>query len=307
MNESRSYKLLIGSFIVSVLFWIVVNLNAVSIARFAVPLSVVNLPDDVAIANPLPDNIDVVLRGTGWQLLYLSLSNQLTFEIPGQRIRSDRMLLTSKIMAEAVKLPSGVTAMQVFPETLSIVVDRFVLKKVPLVIDISRVTFKAGFGLSGPPSVNPDSIFISGAERNINGITAWSTAPFSASDLSQSVSEEVGLKDSLEGVVHFNRNTVLLTMTVSQLVDVPFTGIPVTVVGVPPGLEVILGNPTITIHVRGGLNQLDTLDSRDFSASVDYQTILRDTTGSVLPRIPVPPGVTVLSVNPPRLKYVIRR
>ncbi len=307
MSDKHSYRILLGSFIVASLFWLTNELNRTHVARFAVPLSIVNLDPDVAIASELPPTIDVSLEGAGWQLFFLGISNQLAFELPGRRLRSDRFFLTGKNAAEALKLPSDVKVIQVYPETLFVDVDRFSEKRVPVRLPSNTITFKQDYGITGPVILTPDSVTISGAERIIRSIGSWAIEPRSWLNLSQAVQEDVPVSDSLAGIVTVSVKSVRVTIPVQLVADVTYPGIPVTVTGVPDGKDVMLLNSTVSVGIRGGMDGHDTLQPGDFRALLDYQAIIHDTTGSIPPQIVLPKGLQLLKVDPARIRYIIRQ
>jgi len=303
----RPYHIIAGSILVATLFWLSVTLSESYVARFTIPLSIVNLPGDVALGNPLPEEIEVALQGTGWQLLFLSASNQLLFEIPGNRIHGDKTILTNRIISEAMKLPPGILAIQTYPETLFINVDEYIEKKVAVKLVLGSIRFRENYGLTGAIRVEPDSVIISGAEKVMASITEWPTSMRTFTDLSEPVLEDIALSDSLRGVVRHYRDAVKLYIPVDQLADMSFPEIPVKVSNVPRNKTVLLANSSVEIFVRSGVNTLSTITADSFQATIPYTTILNDTTGAIIPAIHLPSGTTLLKIHPPAIRYTIRQ
>ena len=305
--KHRKYYLIIGAFLVAVLFWLFVVLNNTFITTMSVPLRIVNLPVDVAISNPLPENVEVSFSGSGWQLIILTLKRNLFFDLPGQRIHSDRIVYPNRYLSEALKLPANVVAVRVFPEALEIDVDLFLRKIVPVRVVLDSLTFKEDFGLSGPIMVEPDSITLMGAEKVIRRISSWPTVRRGYQQLSMSVADEVLPADSLPGIVRFTRDPLKLVIPVEQMADMPFRNIKITIRGAPVERQVLLEKSAIDVYVRGGVSLLSQLTADEFSASVDYQSILDDTTGTVTPAVRIPSGLLFLKTEPSRIKYTIRQ
>lgn len=303
----HSWLSILGSLLLATVVWISVTLSNSYTARFTVPLVVANLPSDLAIASPLPSTIEVLLEGSGWQLLLLRANGRLSFELPGNRLRSDRLLVLGRYLSEALALPPGMMALQTFPETLSVTIDEYEQKKVPIRAVFSTLRFKPDYGLEGEPLLFPDSILLMGAGKVLRGIASWPTAPVSFTDLAASVSEEVPLMDSLPGIVRFRRDPVMLRIPVGQLADMAFEGVPVVVSETPRDQQVLLAHPSVTVFVRGSVNRVAALTSDQFGASVDFRALLADTTGAIVPVVTLPDGVTLLKVEPPRIRYTIRQ
>jgi YbbR domain-containing protein len=303
----HSWLSILGSLLLATVVWISVTLSNSYTARFTAPLQVVNLPSDLAIASPLPPTIEVLLEGSGWQLLLLRMNGRLVFELPGNRLRSDRLLVFGRYLSEALKLPAGMLALQTFPETIALTMDQYEQKKVPIRAVFASLTFKPDYGLEGTPMLFPDSVLLMGAEKVLRGIHSWPTAPASFTDLAVPISEEVPLLDSLPGIVRFRRDPVTLRIPVGQLADMAFEGVPVVVSETPHDRQVLLAHPSVTIFVRGSVNRVAALTADQFGASVDFRALLADSSGAITPTVTLPEGVALLKIDPPRIRYTIRQ
>lgn len=289
------------------LFWLFVALNNDYVTMVRMPLRVVNLPMNIALAKPLPETVEVSLSGSGWQLFFMSLGSSRAFELPGNRIHTDRIILTNRYLSESLKLPAGVKALQVYPETLAVEVDVYLQKKVPIRLLLRALTFKPDFGLTGPIVLAPDSVVLTGADKILRGITSWPTAPRSFTDLSLDCSDDVPLADSLPGVIRFRVDAVKVFIPVEQLADASFREVPVDVREAPTHSAVLLQPPSVEVFVRGGVNRLAQLSTTDFSASVEYRALLADSSGAVQPVVALPQGVMLLKTAPEAVRYIIRR
>ncbi|MBL0176915.1 MAG: hypothetical protein IPP94_16930 [Ignavibacteria bacterium] len=303
----HSWLSILGSMLLATVVWVSVTLNNTYTARFTVPLGVVNLPADLAIAKPLPRTIEVELEGSGWQLFVLSAGRRLSFDLPGARLRSDRLIVTSRYLGASMKLPSGVVARQAFPETLTVAVDQYMQKRVPIRVAFSVLSFKPDYGLASPVTAMPDSVTLMGAEKVLRGIVSWPTAPLAFHDLTVPAAEETVLADSLPGLIRFRRETVRVSVPVEQFADMSFADVPVIVNDAPRDRQVLLANPTVTVFVRGGVDKLAVLTAEDFGASIEYQSLVSDTTGAITPAILLPAGVRLLKIEPLRIRYTIRQ
>lgn len=301
------YSVLAGSCLLAAAFWLFVTLGESYVSRLSIPLAVAGQPPNIALGQPLPEAVEVTLTGTGWQLLFLHISNQLTFEIPVQRMRSDRVLLTNRYLAEALKLPPGMRALRAYPETLTVVIDPYAEKKVPLRIVFDTLSFREFFGLTGPIALEPDSVVLMGSSRVLREIESWPTARRAYIELAGPVSEDVRVADSLPGVIRFDHETARLYIPVEQIVDVTFKDIPVRVSGAPVAEQVLLSHSVVDISVRGGLNRMTSLEADDFAGIIEYAAIADDSTGAVTPTIHLPTGVELLRISPSSIKYTLRK
>jgi hypothetical protein len=304
------YHIFAGSFVLATLVWLAVTLSETYTTQVSVPLTVSKLPSDVVLAKPLPPEIEITVRGTGWQLLLLIAGKQSSFDIPAARLHSgvlhSGVVLTNRILSEAIKLPSGVQALEVYPDTLLVVLDQFITKKVPLTFSTENLTFKPGFGISGPVALSPEFIILRGAERVLKNISSWPLEAKAFHNLTSPVSDVARVMDSLPGLVKLDLEKVKLFVPVQQLADITVDNIAIQVNNVPAGKHVMLEKNSVQIFVRGGVNVLAALTPADYQASVDYATLLLDTTGVMTPQLHLPPGVTLLRIAPPEIHFIIR-
>jgi len=305
MKKGR-YHILAGSFVVAVMFWFSVTMGDSYRMQYEIPLTVTNMPRDLAFYRPLPDNISVMLQANGWQLLFLSAGKPVVFEIPGEALRN-RFILTNRVLGEMLKLPPGVQAIRAYPDTLFMYVDRFEEKKVPLRANNISVSFKSDFGLIRSIEMIPDSVTLKGSGRVLRNIESWPVEARTYENLSIPVADELPLLDSLPGVVKFDINKTTLYIPTEQMAEMVFDGIPVTIRGVPSDREVLFSSQSINVTVRGGVNVLSALNSDDFKAILTFDTILADTSGNVIPTLVLPTGLQLLRIDPTEIRYTIRR
>lgn len=305
MKKGR-YHILIGAFLVAAAFWFSVTMSGTYRTHFDVPLTVSNMPDELALVKPLPKTVEVLLEADGWQLLFMNAGKQTAFEIPGHRMH-DGIILTNRSLNEMMQLPAGVTALRVYPDTLFVQIDQFMKKRVPLRLHSLALGFTEGFGLVREPQITPDSVTLRGAERVLRHIDSWPVRARRYEDLSLPVAEEVSVMDSLPGVVRYNVDKVTLYIPVEQLADMWFRDVRVHLLHVPADREVLLGQQTIDVSVRGGVNVLSLYGAQDIIAEVEFEDIVADTSGSIVPQLRLPAELKVLRIEPPSIRYTLRK
>ncbi len=300
------YHILAGSLLVAALFWFSVTMGDSYRTRVDIPLVVVNMPRDVALADPLPETISVLLQANGWQLLFLTAGREVAFEVTGEQLRRG-IILPNRSLAEMMKLPPGVQALRAYPDTIFVSIDRYEEKKVPIDVSGLRLSFKEGFGLVRGVQVTPDSVLLRGSERVLRGIRSWPIEDRSYDDLTIPVAEDIPLFDSLHGVISFNVDKATVYIPTEQLADMFFNDVPISIRGKHDGGEVLLARKTMDIAVRGGVNVLSGVSIDDFKIIIDYDDLVADTSGSIIPTIHLPAGLQLLKVDPAEIRYTLRK
>ena len=88
----------------------------------------------------------------------------------------------------------------------------------------------------------------------------------------------------------------------SHLLDIP-----VSIEAVPPDRDLLLNPGTISVVLRGGVDQLAKLDPMTIHARAVYDAMRFDSVSTLKPLIESPKGTEVLSTEPNELRFVVRR
>lgn len=125
----------------------------------------------------------------------------------------------------------------------------------------------------------------------------------------KNLDQKINLKSELESLRGFETfpKFVEVTLDVQRIVENTVADIPVNVINQPANVEIVLIPNTIDCTFRGGVNILGKITIDSIFASVDYYKVINDTLGFIKPDLQLPADITLLSVKPDRLKYVIKK
>jgi hypothetical protein len=126
-------------------------------------------------------------------------------------------------------------------------------------------------------------------------------------DLSIPVAEDLPVKDTLRSIVRRDVDMVTLYIPTEQLADMWFRDIRVHVRHLPADREVLLERQTVDVSVRGGVNVLSLYSADDFIAEIEFEDIVADTSGSIIPSLQFPAELRLLRVEPPAIRYTMRK
>jgi YbbR domain-containing protein len=304
--ENKRYHIIIASVIFAVAMWISINMGYEYTVVKYVPVVVENLKEGHVLKYPVPKFMTVRFKGTGWQLASVYLSPNVKYYIDAQTLTAKRYIVTGKDLPEHVKLPLAVQALEVIPDSLALAVDEYSEKRVPVISRISIVCMD-GYGQVGPIHVTPESVVVSGSRVMIDGITEWSTLRRRFDKQRTPINEDVPVEESPTFSVEVFPQTIHYQVDIEHFAEKTFSGIPLNTLGVPPNREIIFIPPKMDIIVRGGIDQLAKLTNDDFLATVDYNTIVRDSSGVVVPALNSPQMVQVIRKAPEQFQFIIRK
>jgi hypothetical protein len=305
MEKDKRYHIVLATTIGAILLWGSVKLGGQFQTTTEVPVVLANVPSSVAPVFPIPRVLDLTVRGEGWQMVNHVWDSDLLLELDGNPQSAPR-IVTLREVRRIIALPEDILLVDMKPESLLVAFEPSVEKRVPILLE-NHAFFAEGYGLSGRPVVDPESVTVSGAASVLRDLTAWYVATPALTDLRSPVQQAIPLSDNATYLVALSPPSVTLTLNVQPLAEKTLSGIPVSVHSLPHDREVLLIPPRIDILIRGAIDRLAGITSEECRVSVDYRDIEGDTVRSVVPLIELPEGLTVIGRTPERLQFVIRQ
>ncbi len=304
--KPRRFHIVFATFLIGVFVWISVNLSEQYQISLDAPLTIEGVPDGMAIRSAVPQSMQLRFRGDGWRLAALMIGSAPHLRVQLTSLPPDHPTITINDILDRVALPPGVQLIDVNPDSVSLLLDRKGEKKVPVLPDIA-VSFRDGYGQVGPTMVSPESVTVHGAVAVLERIANWPTQAERFDDLKSPLEEDVVLSANTDRVLEFSPPVVKVRVNVQPFAEKAYGGLPVEIRALPPNRDVIFIPPKVEIVARGGIRQLSSILPVDFQVSVEYASILNDTTGFIDPVITTPPGVQVVARRPEKLQYIVRK
>ncbi|HJY63147.1 MAG TPA: hypothetical protein VJ455_03250 [Ignavibacteria bacterium] len=300
------YHIVITSFILSGILWISLNLNQTYEIDKSIPVKIeVNKP--FAVSGNIPLFIEVKFRGVGWSLirLFTSFKLDLNYKINAKR-NEQFTIITKDYITHNYAFAENLSISHVFPETLFIKVDNYEEKYIKLQPRLF-IECREGYQVVGNPILEPDSIKIGGSVEILNSLKFIPTKEEKFTSVNSSIVKLVSVSDSLSNIIWHSQIEVKLIANVELSAEKELHGIEITVSGLPDDKEVLLIPQSLNIRLRGGVNQLEAIDNSKIRAVLSYQSILSDSTGSVIPELIIPAGCILSQVLPEKIQYIIKK
>ena len=235
------------------------------------------MPTRKTLNEPLSESVVVNISGKGWDLIWLHLfwKSDLKFKIDLQTIANNYEVDVSKY-AKWVDLPRGfqdVLAVNsiVYPETISINLDKAVTALLPVSSQNLVTTFKEGYIQVGETKFEPDSILISGPERQVGNMKQVNTVAKTFQDKDDNFSGTIELEYSQNSVISFSQYEVNLSVDIQKIGEKEINNIPITIFRKPANYDIEFKPSTVSISVKGGVDYIKELKSDDFLVSVAFE------------------------------------
>ena len=300
------YHILAATFFLSAILWTSLNLNQSYEIEKNIPIRI-NINKPYSISGNIPLNLEVKFRGVGWNLIRLFTSLNLEFNYDINARKKDQfVILTKDYLSNNMGLSQNLQITSVYPETLFVKIEKYEEKYVKILPKL-QINCSEGYQIVGNPVLEPDSIKIGGAVDILGNMDHLYTKYVIFDNVNAGISRNINISDSLNNILWFSQNEVKLKINIEATAEKEFSKIEITVPGTPNDKEVLLIPQTVSIQLKGGVNQLSSIDITKIRAKIDYHKILSDSTGSLTPEFDIPPGCTVISVKPETIQYVIKK
>lgn len=300
------YHILIASLLLSAVLWISLNLNQNYEIEKTIPVKIkINKP--FAVSGNIPLNLDVKFRGIGWNLirLFTSFNLEFTYDINSKK-KDQFIIITKEYLDNNLGLSQNLQITGVYPETLFVKIENYEEKYVRINPNL-QINCMDGYQIVGKPELKPDSIKIGGAIDILKMLNHLNTKSMVFDKVNAGISRKINVSDSLSNILWFSQSELDLKINIEPTAEKEFTNIEINVTELPEDKEVLLIPQSVSIQLKGGVNQLAGIESGRIKAFIDYRKILSDSTGSLTPVFDIPPGCTVISIKPETIQYVIKK
>jgi YbbR domain-containing protein len=230
-----------------------------------VPLDFRNPPADLEILGEKQDTVDVRVVGSSTVLSRLDPGEVVAMvDLTGARAGS-RLF---HIRTEEVRVPYGVTVLQVTPATIGLEFEKSARRRVRVVPAVEGEP-APGF-VAGTITTDPATVEVIGPESHLKSLTAATTEPISLTGQKSSVTDTVtiGVPDSAVRLVESTSARVTIEITPAPVERV-LNDVPIRWRNLNEGLTARVKPLTTNVTVRGRRDALDAMRAETIDAFVD--------------------------------------
>lgn len=290
----------------SSVFWIFQTLNETYEEDFQVPLELHNVPSNVVITTDLPENLHILLRDKGSQLLAYRYTRQFkpvvvdynTYSNPSGHVS----ILGNELQRQiAAQLLPGTQMLGLKPDTLDFYYNFGQFKRVPI-RPLGEV--RAGRLYSLAKTVySEDSVTVYASREQLDTITAAYLQPFNLRNLTDTThvkSNFVKVKGA-----KFVPAQIGVTFCIDRLVEKTIQ-VPVQQVNFPASKQLRTFPATVKVTFQVGMGLYRKITSENFVLVVNYEDLLKNkSTYCHLSLKTIPEGVSHVRISPQDVEYVI--
>ncbi|ADY52633.1 YbbR family protein [Pseudopedobacter saltans DSM 12145] len=290
LGERKRISMFFTCIILAFAAWLIYSLsmkydyNVKAIASFK------SLPQNKAFYPLQSDTVVLIIRGTGWQLLFNKLSKSVSeIKVDLNSLERRNFVSIKEQMADINnQFFSNQTIIKVLPDTLFFDFTTRTVKRVPIRFK-SELEYKKQFGQSKEIILKPSHVTVTGPAEVIKEISHWDTDTFKAKGISGNISSNIELKKAKEANISIFPNRVEFKLEVEEFTEKEIE-IPIKVINNPNYYKVKLVPAIVKVYAMTSLSDYSSVDENHISATVDL-SLWADKQATRLP-------VTIVNRNP---------
>ena len=219
--NKRNWKAVVLCLSSATVFWFFNALNKRHSANISFPIVFDYNHENYVPVSDLPSSVRINVSGLGWDLLRKSSGLKIPpLVIPLEKPSEIRKIVGSTLPALFATQLEGLQINFVLADTLHIDIDELVRKKFALRIDSIRKYLHPDVGVFKEVNFNPDTVWITGPKKIVNGLPNIISLTLPKSNLSKDFNDEVEIIFSNHEIVKRSPPVVDVSFEVEKLIDV---------------------------------------------------------------------------------------
>jgi hypothetical protein len=301
--NKRNWKAVVLCVFAATVFWFFNALNKSYTANITFPLAFEYRQEGYIPVHPLPDKIRINVTGIGWNLFRRSVGLKVPpLIIPLERPTEIKKIVGGALPALFANQLDGFQINFVLTDTLYLAIEPRSTRWMTLKLDSPSILFREGYGISGPPTVRPDSVFIEGPLGLIRNLSEPHFVKLTERNIDENFNDEVEIKFLNDELVRRNPSVVAVKFEVDRLI-IRRDSILVELKHLPNNVHPMIESATVVCEFAIPERYISQYRADSVKAVIDFTHIRRGVT-KFLPKISGLPQYTKIIRNDSiRLKF----
>lgn len=289
-------------------FWFVVVFNETYEKELPVPVTMVNVPRNIIITDPLPDTIRVTVRDKGMALLPYFYGTSITpvkVDFQSANKGNGRGSVTVAELQKMIypMLSASTKITSVKAERTEFFYNYGLSKRVPVLFD-GQVKLADQYYLARTV-VKPDSVTVYAPKGVLDSLTEVFTEQYTIEDFNDTTTVELAIK-KVRGM-KVSPEKVKVSLYADMLTETT-VAVPVTTINTPPGFILRTFPSTVNVRVTVGRNKLSSIRPESFRVVADFREVSAHPSENCKLTIHVVPrGITSASLETQQADYLIEK
>ncbi len=286
LRDMKINRAMLISFGIALFFWLLIKMSKSYQNLIKIDMEY-QVSEDEILLEPLPDQLSVVVRGSGWKLLQYGTQRKGSKAKIDLSNVSGNTVSYSNLRTGLIKsIPSSVDIISVSPEQLYFSIDKKVSKEIP--IDWrAKVSLSPTHKLLNEVDVTPNTVTITGPESLLRDISSWPTEE-AIFELDESQSGTIDLLQVKSSTSSLSINEVDYRIEIEQVTEKTLE-VPIQVIGTDEEIDLI--PESVQVSFTTGLSSFEAMKNGDFSVVADFTEVNLDSTQNVALRLEKSPDL----------------
>lgn len=303
---TRNFWAFLFFLVLSAGFWLFLTLEDIYEVDIAVPVKLKNVPENVVITTPPPQEINIRVKDRGGQLLryrYTHSLGSITIDFKDFDTRSGHVaLLTSELTRNIIKrLQSSTSVVSFSPDTLEYFYNFGLNKSVPVKV-CGNITADSLYCITGC-TASPAIVKVYAAKGILDTLTAVYTEPLEQEGLSERKTINVSLA-KIRGAKTVP-DKVKATINVDQMTEKTLT-VRIDHTNFPAGKTLKTFPGIVSVVCQVGLKQYRDITADKFAIVISYDEVSENNTNRLrLSLKKKPEGISNVRIVPEEVEFII--
>lgn len=267
--ERKRFVVLLTCLIGAAATWLFITLDQKYPYTVQTQLLYKDEPQKKAFKALQPDVVDLEVEGTGWQLLFSRLHlNPQSITVSLAKLNTQNHIVFSEQLPQVNKqLGSQQKIISVKPDTLYFDFSKRTNKRVPLKL-LRKLSFVKQYGISNKIKLSPAYVNISGPQEELAKISVWYTDTLKLTNLHQSVSSRVLIKQNISNNISIYPTSVDVKIPVDEFTEKTIE-VPLKVINNKDFYDIKLFPKKVAVTFMVALSNYQQVDADFIEAVVD--------------------------------------
>jgi YbbR domain-containing protein len=307
-TERRRASAFFTCLVLAIFAWMFTVLSNTYSYTVKAALNFRNTPQKRAFHSLQSDTINATINGTGWQMVFSKMHNEVNFisiDLRSLEYKSYVVLSSQLSQINSKKeIDQQITGFN--PDTLYFDFSNRKVKRVPIQL-ITLVKYKHQFSQSGNISLNPAYVVVNGPANVIDNIQSWKSDTLKLDSISESVNTRLTLQPVREGNVSVFPKTVEVRIPVDEYTEKTLE-IPVKLINNRNYYDVKIFPQKVKVTFTTSLSRYAQMDEDFFEANVDLD-LWRKHGYKALPVVifKSPAYTRIVKIEPQNIDFIIKK